>query len=63
MMVEAGEWSVCGIRADDSLGCWGGSGWGQSDVPEGRFQQVSPAEMTVAGLHLDGMVEVWGGGQ
>jgi hypothetical protein len=59
--VEAGEWSVCGIRADDSVGCWGGSGWGQNDVPDGAFQQVSPAEMTVAGLREDGSVEIWGG--
>jgi len=60
--VEAGEWSVCGLRTNGTAGCWGSNGWGQNDVPQRTFAEVSPAEMTVAGLRSDGTVGIWGAG-
>ena len=58
--VSAGGSSFCGLRADQTIACWGDYEFGQSDAPEGRFTAVSAAAMHSCGLRADQTIACWG---
>ena len=39
--VSAGGYHSCGLRADDTITCWGSDNYGQAAAPAGAFQTVS----------------------
>ena len=51
---------TCGLKADGTVGCWGGNAYGQSSPPAGRFLSVSAGEYHSCGLRTDGSVACWG---
>ena len=59
-LAAAGSDLLCGIRADDSLQCWGRSSISMADHPKGSFSGVSAARRAACGLHADQTMECWG---
>lgn len=59
-LAAAGSDLICGIRADDSLYCWGRSRVSIADHPEGAFSGVSAARRAACGLRVDQTMECWG---
>ena len=58
-IVSAGEFHSCGLRADDTITCWGRNSVGQVDAPAGAFQTVS-AGLHSCGLRADNTITCWG---
>ena len=58
--VSAGGGHSCGIRADQTIACWGANHSGQSDAPSGQYTAVSASYGYTCGLRTDGTVECWG---
>ena len=58
--IEAGDQHACGLRADRAIVCWGESGGGQADAPDGEFLAVSAGMWHSCGLRADGSVTCWG---
>jgi hypothetical protein len=50
----------CGVREDGIASCWGADGFGQKDVPEGRFVQLAAGGEHSCGLLDDGSIRCWG---
>ncbi|MBN8611288.1 MAG: hypothetical protein J0L92_11915 [Deltaproteobacteria bacterium] len=76
--VSVGNFHTCGIRADQSLWCWGGTSSGQLGIgPEalgvpnlagprrlpGRWRAVSAGQRTTCGIDLEGQLRCWGAAQ
>jgi len=59
-LAAAGSDLLCGIRADDTLDCWGRSNISVADHPEGAFSGVSAARRVACGLREDHTMECWG---
>ncbi len=58
--MTAGTWHTCGIRADNTVACWGSNSSGQSDAPGGGFRAVTAGSLHTCGLGGDGAVSCWG---
>ena len=68
--VSAGQAHSCGLRADDTVTCWGSNtdfvDWrtsnetGQADAPSGSFTAVSAGGSHSCGVRSDGTVTCWG---
>ena len=58
--VSAGEYHSCGLRADDTITCWGDNSAGQTDAPAGAFKAVSVGEYHSCGLRADDTITCWG---
>ena len=58
--IAVGRYHTCGIRADDSVICWGGSHNSQATSPGGEFTAISAGEQHTCGLRPDGQVVCWG---
>ncbi len=64
----AGEWAwysvggthSCGVRLDGTASCWGANGFGQKDVPPGRYQALAAGGEHSCGLLDDGSIRCWG---
>ena len=50
----------CGLRADNTLECWGSKGDSWASTPGGRFRAVSLGTSHSCGLRTGGTVECWG---
>lgn len=48
------------LNAEGELTCWGEDDFGQCDVPDGSFVEVSGANQHACGLRPDGRIECWG---
>ncbi len=59
-LAAAGSDVLCGIRADETLECWGRSRISVADHPEGMFNGVSAARRAACGLREDHSMECWG---
>ena len=51
---------VCGLKADNTVACWGVPSFGRLDVPAGEFKSVTVGRLHSCGLRFDGTVECWG---
>ena len=71
LSVATGNSHVCGVRADQTLTCWGLSDYhdlesgswvevGKLDVPAGQFLSVAAGGYHSCGLRVDGTVACWG---
>ena len=60
LAVSAGRGHTCGLRADNTVGCWGRNDHGQSDPPGGTFIHLSAGGETTCGLRADNTVACWG---
>ena len=58
--VSIGSRHSCGIRADDTIECWGVGHGGLLNAPSGGFSSVSAARNHSCGVHTNGTVECWG---
>ena len=58
--VSAGGRHSCGLRADETVACWGSNEYGQSDAPAGLFSAVSAGYLHSCGLRADQTAECWG---
>ena len=58
--IAVGRYHTCGIRADDSVICWGGSHNSQATSPGGEFTAISAGEQHTCGLRPDGQAVCWG---
>ena len=58
--VAAGVWHSCGLRADDTVVCWGDNTEGQADTPEGTFTAISAGLWHSCGLRSDATIACWG---
>ncbi len=58
--VSAGGTQSCGLRADNTLTCWGANDVGQVDAPAGAFQTVSAGLLQSCGLRADNTLTCWG---
>ncbi len=59
-VAAAGSDLLCGIRANDSLDCWGRSQISVADHPDGAFQGISASRRAACGLRADQGMECWG---
>ncbi len=50
----------CGVRTDGTLACSGTGRYGETTLPEGKFQSVSAGWGHVCGVRVDGTVACWG---
>jgi alpha-tubulin suppressor-like RCC1 family protein len=58
--ISAGGLHTCGLRADNSITCWGDSDFGQLDAPEDSFTQMSAGYHHTCGVRVDGSLACWG---
>ena len=58
--VSVGTSHSCGVRPDGSIVCWGFSGHGRTDAPQGDFVSVSARGSHSCGVRADGSVVCWG---
>ena len=58
--VSAGGAHSCGLRADDTITCWGNNGDGQADAPTGSFKAASTGFAHSCGLRADDTITCWG---
>ena len=70
VQVSAAYWHSCFLRADGRVECWGDDTWGQLDVPDDRFSQVSAGGFRfdeghahTCGVTTDGAILCWGSDQ
>lgn len=59
-LAAAGSDLLCGIRANDTLDCWGRSHISVADYPAGTFQGISASRRAACGLRGDQTMECWG---
>ena len=52
--------TVCGLRTDGSVTCWGANHHALSDVPDGRFVAVTTGQAHACALKPDGTAVCWG---
>ena len=50
----------CGLRADNTITCWGDNYYGEADAPAGAFQTVSAGGNHSCGLRADNTITCWG---
>ncbi len=58
--VSAGSSHSCGIRADDTIVCWGFDGQRRTDAPTGGFKAVSAGSSHSCGIRIDDSIVCWG---
>jgi hypothetical protein len=58
--ISTGLQHTCGIRDDDTVGCWGSNGFGQLDAPGGTFKRLAAGGEHVCGVKTDDTLECWG---
>jgi hypothetical protein len=58
--VSSGGSHTCGVRADNSVTCWGGNRYGQTTPPAGTFASVSAGKHHTCGVNTRGTVACWG---
>ena len=58
--ISAGGAHSCGLRADDTVTCWGSNFFGQADAPSGALQTVSAGWWHSCGLRADDTLTCWG---
>ena len=58
--IAAGEDHSCAIRADQTIGCWGGNRFGQIDAPPGRFTAIATGYAHSCAIGTDQVVTCWG---
>ena len=58
--VSAGQFHSCGIRADDTVECWGGNFFSQAAPPAGSFEAVSAGASYSCAIRTDGTIACWG---
>ena len=64
--ITAGSGHSCGLRADDTIECWGWNEYGQVGAPAGTFTAITAGEGHSCGLRADSTITCWGyneGGQ
>ena len=69
-MIHAGgigmQMSVCALRSDAAIDCWGSNDAGQADVPDGSFVAVElgggASTSFACAIRTDGTLECWGNG-
>lgn len=59
-LAAAGSDVFCGIRADDTLDCWGRSGLSVASYPKGAFFGISASRRAACGLRADQTMACWG---
>lgn len=52
--------TLCGVRTDGTVACWGPSEFGQTDAPTGTFLSVSADRYFTCGVKTDGTLACWG---
>ena len=57
LSVSAGGVHSCGVRADQTIECWGGNSSGELDAPGGRFTMVSAGIGITCGVRTDQAIE------
>lgn len=60
--IDAGYGHTCGLRADQTVACWGDNRSGQSNAPAGEFLAVSAGGSQSCAIRVDGSVSCWGSG-
>ena len=58
--VTASHRHTCGLRADNTITCWGSNSFGQADAPAGVFKAVTAGGVHSCGLRTDGIIVCWG---
>jgi hypothetical protein len=58
--INSGNFTICGIRPDMSVECWGRNNGGQLTEPPGPFIQISVGFAHVCGLRPDRTITCWG---
>ena len=58
--VSVGGDHSCGLRADDTITCWGSNDDGRADAPAGAFKTVSAGGEHSCGLRADNTITCWG---
>lgn len=58
--VSVSSGHVCGIRADQSINCWGINSFGESISLLGQYSAVSPDGLYTCALNVDQRIECWG---
>ena len=51
----------CGIRADETISCWGANTYGESVSPLGQYSAVFPDGLYTCALTVHQLIECWGG--
>ena len=58
--VSAGSLHTCGVRANETVDCWGDNRYGQARPPAGAFRTVSAGGSHTCGVRSDETVTCWG---
>jgi hypothetical protein len=58
--VSAGYFHTCGVKADDTLACWGNNDYGEATPPAGSFKSVSAGAVHTCGVKADDTLACWG---
>jgi alpha-tubulin suppressor-like RCC1 family protein len=58
--VRAGAGHFCGIRANQTVECWGFNPDGRATPPSGTFLDVAPGGFHTCGLRTDHTISCWG---
>ncbi|WP_419944571.1 hypothetical protein [Candidatus Poriferisodalis sp.] len=60
--VSVGGVHACGLRADNTIECWGLNAYaGLLDAPQGEYLSVSAGAQFSCAVHVDGHLNCWGG--
>lgn len=60
LSVSTGGMHTCGIRADQTVSCWGSNHDGQTSAPSGTFKSVSAGYDFTCAVRVDGTMLCWG---
>lgn len=58
--VSVSEQHACGIRADQTIACWGSNNYGESISPFGQYSEVSADGLYTCGLTIRKTIDCWG---
>lgn len=58
--VAVGRATVCALRTDQTLFCWGSNSYGQAVPPAGTFKQVSSGDSDACAIRTDDSLVCWG---
>jgi hypothetical protein len=59
-LAAAGSDLLCGIRADDTIACWGSARFSVADHPDGEFRGISASRRAACGIRTDQTMDCWG---
>ncbi|WP_420619287.1 RCC1 domain-containing protein [Candidatus Poriferisocius sp.] len=52
--------TICAVRTDQTIACWGHTGHGQADPPAGQYTAIATGQGHSCAIRTDGTIDCWG---